>query len=266
MNPRWRRFLLLLTIIGCALLHAPRLNQMQAKSVPQPAPSPKRVKSPATVQPLTSKWTLAPWKFDASPLPPLDDQPLAFVLLKEPVKEPTSAQVDAIAQDLAFFVDTEFALEPTEPRPFPRTIGRLPARPAAITFVFQPRRVRNGRGINYVKPALWTPDPLAFASRSPDLPLRVSNRTIARRPQTTETDEETTVGETPDPSPVAGEPTPTPTPGPVDTGNEGGAIDPPDTGGLGGIGGLPPPGGVIPEPALLAPLLGIAMLLHRRPR
>jgi hypothetical protein len=123
--------------------------------------------------------------------------------------------------------------------------------------------VRNGRGINYVKPALWTPDPLGFGSRSLDLPLRISNHTIVRTSQTIDTDEETTIGETPDPSPVAGEPTPIP----VDTGNAGGgAIDLPDTGSFGGLGGLPPPGGAIPEPALLAPLLGIAMLLQRRAR
>jgi hypothetical protein len=264
MNPRWRRFLLLLTFIGCALLHAPRLHQMQAKPVAQPAPSVALAATPALPRPLISKWTLASWTFDATPLALLDDQPLSFFLMKESIKPPSSADVEATSQDVAFFADTELALEPCDQREVPRTIGRLPARPSANVLVLQPRRVRhNGRGINYVKPAIWNPEPFGFAAWSSEVPVRASDHSIVRTPQTID-DDGSSVGETPDPTPVAGTPTPTPEPG--NTGNEGGVIDPPDTGGfggVGGVGGLPAPGGAIPEPALLAPILFIAMLLRR---
>ena len=269
MNPRWRRFLLVLTLIACALVHAPRLNQMQAKPVPAAQPRPASIVVPAQSKVLTTEHLdLKPWAFQPSPLPPLDAQDLSLYLARERTVAPTASDIEANADDLAFFIETEFATDVFVAAPTFRTVGRLSLPVSTNDFAIQPRRVRrNSRGVNYIKPALNNAFPLDSSSYAVNLPIRATNRPIVSHPQTSDGDESSGVGETPTPTPTpVGTPDPIPNPG--DTGGTGGVIDDPGTGevggGLGGgLGGLPPPGSEIPEPAFLAPLLCIAMLLKR---
>jgi hypothetical protein len=273
MNPRWRRFLLCMTLIGCALVHASRLHQTHANvGAPQ-----THVASPSLTAPSapirTTKWQLQPWTFEAGSLPELEADDRALYLAKEQVAAPTAADAQAMSQDLAFFVDTDLATENVAAKTMTafRRTGQLP-QPFASGMEFAPlRKPHTGRGVNYVKPSLvMVAFDLANHPRGINVPIRPTNHPVVRTPQTSDggSDVPTPVSGTPDPAPGAnggGNPATDGSGEPPSTGGGPGG----DTGGLPlpgtGVGGLPPPT-AIPEPSLISALICIGMLLQRRTR
>jgi hypothetical protein len=264
MNPRWRHFLLVLTLIACATLHAPRLHQMRANPVVAPALQsiPATHAPTPSIQIADAKWQLQPWTFDESPLPPIVSQDFSLYLVKEQITPPTRAQWDAAIQDVAFFAATEFADERASVPAF-RTVGPFKRIASSQQFAPRPRHaLRVGGGANYVRTTLYGSSPVDFPKRAMKAAPRTGGDSLAHRPVTSDGDGTIVVGETPDPVPVAGLPDPTPIPG--QTSGPGGHIGDPGTGGFGGgVGGLPSPGSEIPEPTFVAPLCFVAILLRR---
>lgn len=259
MNPRWRRFLLFLTLIACILVHAPRLHQMHAKAVSSAvsAPSvPSIVETKPTAIPCVTL-QLQPWDFEATPALQSEPQDLGFYLAKQQVSPATQVQLDAMSRDLSFFSETEFA--PIEaPQVIARSSSPIIRVIANQSLDFQPHRQRRGVSItDYVRPVIVNSFKYDLATHPLIALAQTTNRPVVRHPTTDDGEGSTVVGGNP-------EPIPTPTPIPVggDPGNGG------DGSGFGsGVRGLPPPtGGAIPEPSILLSLISIATLLRRPSR
>lgn len=256
MNPRWRRFLLFLTLIACIMVHAPRLHRMHAKTVASPISSPP-VDPVAEMRPIATPVVtleLQPWIFAAAPAVQSEPQDLSFYLAKQQIDPPTQMQLDAMSRDLSYFSETEFA--PAQvPQVIARSITPIVHAIADQSPDFQPRRERRSAiATSYVRPVIATSLEYDLANHPLNVRVPSTNRPVVRHPTTDDGDGSTAVGGNP-------EPIPTPTPVPVggDPGNGG------DGSGFGdGVGGLPPPtGGAIPEPSILLPLICIATLLRR---
>lgn len=256
MNPRWRRFLLFLTLIACLMVHAPRLHQMHAELVSPSVSAPSVhsiVQAKPTAMPVVTL-ELEPWNFEATPALQSELRDLSFYLAKQQIDLPTQVQLDAMSRDLSFFSETEFA--PIEaPQAIARSSSPIVRVVANQSLDFQPHRQRRGATItNYVRPVIANSFKYDLATHPLIALAQTTNRPVVRHPTTDDGEGATVVGGNP-------EPIPTPTPVPVggDPGNGG------DGSGFGGgAGGLPPPtGGAVPEPSILLPVISIATLLRR---